>query len=361
MNVQLDRPTSRRSIVALGIGLGLGATAVRRPSLRAQVVPDLGSIQSYTIDRLDGIVRTTTRLREAAESYATGIHHLGGSYEEAAERHSTTLLRLVDIAKAEWITANDAYEQVESLLVGDPELARHHSLIDTSASAAESPDTALDWALALPDGRTLEQPGNLFHHLTEPTLWGTVDAFVGHRVDRTGDVFPDADVLLASTVALDDAVRDARSRLDAWRPSLQSALTSLTTMTPSVASFFEQWKRSAFVADGGSVSASFVAVSRLSDAAGMLNGLDVIYRSIAPAISEASPSAETDIYGELASLSAYVADLARQERSGTIFTAYEADVFGREAQRMATEFGSQLTEVAERLGVSTEPLVSVPS
>lgn len=350
MTTALNRTMNRRR--AVGLGLGVAAALGSRGPAGAREAFEPAAIRSYAIDRLDGVGEATSRLRSVAEAYAGHIRRSAADYEMAWERDGLELLALVRRAKAHWVTANDEYEQAEALLVGEPSLARRHALIDASASFAENPDQALDWMLTLPDGRTLERPGNLFHHLTEPALWGSVDSFVGFPADRGGDVLPEADVLLASTTALDVAVRSARVELDGWNPGVQSAFTSLTTMVPTLADFFEQWKRSAFVAGEAGALSSFVAVSRLKDAAGMLNGLDVIYRAVAPAVEVASRTADTEIGRQLVDLTSYVTSIVAQESAGTVFTALEADVLGREAQRMATDLGHQLNEVAIRLDVA---------
>ena len=45
-----------------------------------------------------------------------------------------------------------------------------------------------DAEFILPDGRKLEKPGNLFHSLLEPAVWGTLPEFTGLAVDLNGMV-----------------------------------------------------------------------------------------------------------------------------------------------------------------------------
>ena len=78
--------------------------------------------------------------------------------------------------------------------------------MDSGTSAADDPQTVVPFDLTLPNGKVFAKPGNFFHALLEPTIWGTDRRFVAPGgveadLDRDGtvefgEVLPDANVLV---------------------------------------------------------------------------------------------------------------------------------------------------------------------
>ena len=65
-------------------------------------------------------------------------------------------------------------------------------------------------------------------------------------------------------------------------------------------------------------------------------------------------SLDAQIRAGFEQLLAYVGDLYEQERAGRQFTAVEADLFGTEAQELATTLAALLARAAELLEITLD-------
>lgn len=319
---------------------------------------NLAAVKEYALDNGQKMKAGTEAFKATAEQYYNLIASENFDYEAAWANHQAELTELVAQAKTDWIEASTYYELDEGIVAGVPSLAFYDIWIDAGPSAAEAPDEALAWQLVLPDGKTLDSPGNFFHGLTEPALYGTVEAFIGLKVDLDGDgtvelgeALPEANVLLATAQGLDQATSQMLAALEAWDPTLPETFGALVTMIPTMNEYFEQWKLSAFVTGQGSAEISFIALSRLFDINGILTGLDLAYDNISPAVAEADKDLDAQIQSGFDDLVGYVGDLYQQEQSGTIFSPEEADLFGTEAQDKATGLAGQVAQAAAMAGV----------
>ena len=108
------------------------------------------------------------------------------------------------------------------------------------------------------------------------------------------------------------------------------------------------------MAGDASREASFIAVSRLFDINGILTGLDLAYRHVTSLVAERDASLDDRIRAGFDRLTAYVGDLYQQERAGRQYTAAEADLFGTEAQELATTLAALLARAAEVLDITLD-------
>ncbi len=336
---------------------------------------DLAAVKAYALEHAQAMKAATEAFRQSAETYYSRVaqvkaeHPDENPYEHIVEEHRQEIADLLAAAKAQWIEASTHYELDEGIVAGVPSLAYYDIWIDAGPPAADAPDEALKWQLVLADGRTLDSPGNFFHNLTEPALYGTNEEFVGLKADLDGDgevelgeVLPEAEVLLASAQGLDQATAEMLAAIEAWEPTLKDTFGALVTMTPTMNEYFEQWKLSAFVSGENFEEASFVALSRLFDINGILNGLNVAYGNISPVIAAADADLDTQISSGYTDLVAYVGDLYQQEQAGKVFSPEEADLFGTEAQDKATALSGQVSQAAALVGVElTEEEPTIPT
>lgn len=319
---------------------------------------DLAAVKDYALDSSRQMKTGTAALAETAAAYYDLVAAHGFDYAAAWAADGPALSRLMADAKAHWTAAHTHYELDEGIIAGVPSLAFFDTWIDAGPSAAEGPAAAYAWTLALPDGRSLPGPGNLFHSLLEPIIWGTRAEFVGLPVDldgngtaALGEVLPEANVLLAAARSLDEATAEMITAVEGWQPTLSDAFTALAVMIPTMNEYFEQWKLSAYVAEETEESA-FVGVSRLFDINGILTGLDFTYGSLSTLVQKADPALHAQIADGFTDLRGYVGDLYAQERAGTRFTAEQADLFGSEAQARAMALAGQVSQAAALLNVT---------
>lgn len=347
------------------IGLALAALALPIPAAFAQDAPsgaDLEGVKSYLVEHVAKSKAGTEEVLAHAQAYYDLAEASEFDYQALWDAHGEEVVTLLGEARQAWVQdASGNYELSEGLVAGVPSLAYYDVLIDAGPSGADDPENALDVSVELPDGRVLEKPGSLYHFVTEPALWGTRDDFVGLRVDmdadgeiELGEALPEANALLGAAQALDAATAELQSAVADWDPTAGDAFTALVIMIPTMSGYFEEWKGSVFVAGGESEEVRFVGVSRLADVAGILNGLDVTYGNLKPAIDEVDPALSEQIDVELDELVAFVTDLHEQELAGTRFTPEQADQFGSELQARATGIAGQISQAAALLGVEIQ-------
>jgi hypothetical protein len=354
-----------RRLARGAVGLAFAATLVAVPIARAQTPAagaDLASLKTYLVDHVGKSKAGTAEVLADAQGYYDLAKAADFDYQKLWETHGDEVARLLTGAREAWVEqAHGNYELSEGLVAGVPSLAYYDVWIDAGPSGVEDPVNALDVAVKLPNGQALAKPGSLYHAVTEPALWGTSDAFVGARIDMDGDgeielgeAMPEANALLGGAQALDEATGELAAAVDAWQPTNGDAFTALVVMIPTMSGYFEEWKESVYVAGDASAEGRFVGVSRLADVTGILQGLDVTYSNVKPAIEGADPGLAAQIESELDALIAFVTDLHEQELAGKTFTAEQADLFGTELQNRATGVAGQISQAAGLLGVEIQ-------
>lgn len=343
------------------IALWLSGCASAAPSPTAAPPPsaDLSAIKAYAQNNAQFMAEGTAALHTTAQAYYDLMARYGFDYPAAWSAEPAQLAQLAAEAKTHWSTASQYYELNEGIVAGVPALSRYDVWLDAGPSAAEDPAAAYAWSLPLPDGTTLESPGNFFHSLLEPTIWGTKAEFTGLAVDldgngqiSVGEALPEAAVLLAAAEGLDSATAELTAALAAWQPTPTDAFTALVVMIPTMNEYFEQWKLSSYVAGPAAEESAFIGFSRLFDINGILAGLDVTYENMAPLVAAQDPTLHAQITAGFADLRGYVADLYGQEQAGTQFTAEQADLFGTEAQQKATALAGQVSQAAALLNIT---------
>jgi hypothetical protein len=320
---------------------------------------NLENVKAYLVEHVGKSKAGTAEVLAQAERYYDLAETSDFDYRALWDAHGPEIATLLADARRAWIEEASAnYELSEGLVAGVPSLAYYDVWIDAGPSGADDPVKALDVSVELPDGRVLEKPGSLYHYVTEPALWGTNDEFVGLRVDmdddgtiELGEALPEANALLGGARALDAATGELEQAVQTWQPTPGDAFTALVIMIPTMSGYFEEWKESVFVSGEQSDEGRFVGVSRLTDVAGILQGLDVTYDNIQPAVAAANPALAEQIEVELGELVAFVENLHDQEAAGTQFTSEQADQFGSELQSRATAIAGQIAQAAALLAV----------
>ncbi|MGH2561223.1 MAG: EfeM/EfeO family lipoprotein [Thermomicrobiales bacterium] len=356
----IDRTWNRRAFIG-GVATVAAAALAGQRAGAAQAVDgeaDLAAIKAYVVDQAKQMKEGTVALRQTAQAYYDLANAAAFDYAALWSERQGQLTEILANAKAQWLTASTHYELNEGLIAGVPSLSYYDVWIDAGPSAGEDPAGALDWTLELPDGTKLEKPGNFFHNLTEPAIWGTDEAFVGLRVDLNddeesglGESLPEANLFLGAAQGLDEATAEMQQAIDQWQPTLEDAFAALVTMIPTMSEYFEQWKNSAYVAGEASTEAAFVATSRLFDVNGIIHGLDLTYDEIGVTVETVDASLHKLIETGFDDLVGFVEDLYAQEQAGTRFAAEEAELYGSEAQERATRLVGRVSQAVALLGL----------
>jgi hypothetical protein len=339
--------------------LPIGAAAQSTPE---PVTPDLASLKAQMITNITDMKTGTTEVLAFAQWYYDQAKAVNFDYQALWDQQHDEIVSRLTAARAAWVNeAHANYELSEGLVAGVPSLSSFDVLIDAGPSGADDPTNALDITLDLPDGTKLEKPGNYFHQVTEPALWGTNDAFVGLAIDmdsdgtiEVGEALPNANVLIAGATALDNATGELATAINEWEPSLSDAFTALVNMIPTMEGYFNEWKLSSFVMGSQSEERSFVASSRLVDVLGILSGLNLTYSKLQPLVESADPAMATQIEAGMTDMMTFVQDLLDKENGGTRFTPEEADLYGKSLQDQAATTAGLVTQAAALLEISLE-------
>ena len=321
---------------------------------------ELAAVETYLTDHSAELLEQVTILQEKGQEYYDLAESHDFDYEAMMKESGDEVQALMADSQEAFEAANPAYEEMEGVVAGVPRLAQYDVDIDAGSDASD-PESAVSFSLELPDGETLEQPGNLFF-VTETSLYGTNPDFladVPQDVDGDGkeedlEGIPDANIYLGAVNEFLDQAESLDADAQAFEATESDAFTAITVMTPTMSEYFEAWKNSAFIAGEDATELGFVATSRLSDIADILEGLVFVYDEVEPTIADESPEQAEQTGQELADLLAYVEDIRDREEQGEEFDAEDADTLGSQAQRQAEAIAGQVTQAAEQLGIEIQ-------
>jgi nitrous oxide reductase accessory protein NosL len=322
---------------------------------------DLGAIKDYLLEHAAALKEQTAALAQGAEAYHAAAEAAGFDYRRLLAESRADVADTIARMQATFREANPAYEEMEGVVAGVPQLADFDVIIDAGGDKSD-PENAVPFSIRTPQGRTFEQPGNFFF-LLETSLWGTEERFAARGVEPDldgdgrvafGEALPDADFLVAAARDFATNAEELEAAAREWSPTPADAFTALVVMTPTMSEYFDAWKNSRFVAGAGAEESSFVAASRLQDIADILGGLVLIYDNVEPAVADGSPQQARQTGAELQALHDFAARLRDEEAAGKQFTAREADTLGSEAQRRAEAIAGQVSQSAGRLGITLE-------
>jgi hypothetical protein len=328
---------------------------------RAGATADLGAVKQYLTEHSAALADETAKLKEQGQAYYDLAKKSNFNYERMLEENRAQVNAILDDAKATYVRANPAYEEMEGIVAGVASLADYDVIID-AGSSGEDPENAVPFDLELPNGKTLEQPGN-FMFLTETSLYGTNDDLTakGVQADLDGDgkvtfgeALPDANIFLATTRDFDRYARELDEEANAFEPTDSDAFSALVIMTPTMSEYFEAWKNSRFVSGSKASEQAFVATSRLSDIADILEGLVLTYDGVQPLVAGEDPQQARQTKESLQRLHDFAADLREKEEKGRKYSAEEADTLGSQAQEQAEAIAGQITQAAAKLNVELE-------
>lgn len=315
----------------------------------------LVNVKQFTLEHNRRLIAEAEHLEAALADYAGVIAAHNGDYAAAWAGQGAKLSQQVTAIRTHWLEASDQYETIEGIVAGIPQTAKYDLILDAGNPGTETEDVA-EYDLTLPDGTVLKRPGNLFHGITEPLLWGMNDTAVKLPADLDGDgkigrgeMLFDANLGLGAAQALVHWAKALESDMDTWQPNREDAFTSVVVMTPTVGDYFGEWKESQFIS--GEIGA-FVARSRLADVQGIMSGCLRMYsEALSPVVAANDPDLDVRIKSGFEELLALVDDTHGREKSGAKFGAEEADSLGNEAQDIADRIVAMVLQAAAKAGV----------
>ena len=323
---------------------------------------DLSGIKQY-LQRYgrDYLKAGADTLKTNADQYYDALKAADFDYQRAWG-DGNTLRPLILKMREAFNQSHTGYESVEGIVAGVPSLSRFDTILDAGSPGAEGGDNVADYSLTLPDGTQLDKPGNFFHNLLEPMVYGTdkhQTKLSGVDVDGDGkigpgDALPDANRLKGVADSFVTYIDQTLAAIDAWQPTPADAFTAMVTMTPTMDEYFNNWKESRYVTGDSTSETRFVAHSRLVDVTQILASIRTIYGGVHPLIQARDAAAATQIDKNYADLLSFVQSLLDKESKGTRYTPDQADVLGKQAQDQAQAITGQVTQAAALLGIPLE-------
>ena len=368
----------KRSVVLLAVAMAFtaacgSAPAATAPTGSAQPAPSISADSSVPAANLDGVKQylldngnnvlkaNVTALQTNVDQYYAAVKAANFDYR-AAWGDGTALRPLILNMRKAFNEAHTGYESVEGIVAGVPSLSNFDTILDAGSPGSAGGDNVAEYTLTLPDGTALDKPGNHFHNLLEPLIYGSdltrmklsdVDVD-GDGAVGFGDALPDANLLKGATDSLAGYVDQTMAAINGWQPSAQDAFTAMVTMTPTMGEYFNNWKESRFVSGAASQEPAFVAKSRLVDVTQILGSIRTIYTGVEPLIQAKDPAAAQQIKQNYSSLSDFVQGLVAKEQSGTTYTPDQADVLGKTAQDQAQAITGQVAQTAALLQIQID-------
>jgi hypothetical protein len=349
------------AIAILPLAAGCGGDEDGGEATAPAGAADLSAVKTYLTEHTDDLAAQVTTLRQNAERYYELAESVDFDYQQLMDDHGDEVARLLGDSKDAYAKANPAYEEMEGIVAGVPRLAQYDVDIDAGSDASD-PENAVSFSLELANGKTLKQPGNLFF-VTETALYGTNPDFLAKGVKQDvdgdgkvefGEGIPDANIYLAAQREFDEQAKSLDADAQDFEPTPSDAFTALVIMTPTMSEYFETWKNTRFVAGKNATDPAFVASSRLSDIADILEGLVFTYDEVEPLVADESQQQARQTERALGDLLAYVENLRDTEAAGKRYSAEQADTLGAEAQHQAQAIAGQVTQAAKRLGIELQ-------
>src|SRR3954470_24863924 len=356
----------RTLLAALTVAAAAGLTACGNDDGDQQDQPaaarsELRPVKDYLLQHTERLKRDTVTIRTGAERYHALAESVGFDYDRLLRTKRGEIRRLVEDAQIAFQRANAAYEEMEGVVAGVPELADYDVIIDAGGDASD-PENAVPFSIKTPQGREFKQPGN-FNYLIETSAYGTDPKFAAKGVEpdldgdgkvEFGEALPDADFYVAAARDFEKNAGELDAAARKWEPTPEDAFTALVVMTPTMSEYFEAWKNSRFVAGDKASEKAFVAASRLQDIVDILSGLELVYDSVEPRIAKVDAQQARQTGESLTELRAFADRLRKEEAGGRKFEAAQADTLGSEAQTRAEAIAGQVSQSAGRLGIEVE-------
>ena len=321
----------------------------------------LTAIKTYLLDHSVQLVKDTEKLSADTDAYYALAKSVDFDYDKLLSEKGEEAEKAVKQLQKDMRAANPAYEQMEGVVAGVPELADYDVIIDAGSDGSD-PESAVPFSIKTKAGKEYKQPGNFFN-LVETSTFGTEPKFTAKGVEpdldgdgkvEFGEALPDADFLQAVATDFEAQAKALNASAAKWQPNNSDALTAVVVMTPTMSEYFGAWKNSRFVAGDKATEKGFVGASRTQDIADILGGLVLIYDNIEPVVAQDDPQQAKQTGKDLDGLYAFAKKVRDEEAGGKKFTASDADTLGTEAQRRAEAIAAQVSQSAGKLKIEIE-------
>ena len=349
--------------VAFVSALVFAAAPVKAAEPAAGGAQGLGQIKSYLLTKLASMDQAAHDFVGNAAAYAKILAANGGDYDHAAQKSGDELRGLITKMQDNYkVFHNQGYETVEGVTAGVKRFVQFDNDLDAGVPKAEaSTDSpAANLVLKGPDGKVIvDGNGNLFHYVIEPTLWGTKPNFL-HPISEESaphvhglKQLPRAEVLTAASAELASRLDQLVDKAKTWEPTLDECVGALVWMTPTLNSYFDDWKESRYNPTGA--SGRYVAESRVLDMRGIMSSLQLSYNAVMPDVMKKDPALAKALARDYAGIISFLDRVDRQERRVNKLSIQEIDEMAHKAKELTDQLVPKLKQVVAILNLKLPP------
>jgi len=341
----------RKIILSTVVGLSLATGAFANGTQK---------VKDFELEHAKKLHEQAKVLKDLANDYYGDLKSCGFNYDKCWKTHKQDLAKDVEAMQRAWIEASSNYEIIEGIVAGMPQTVKYDLILDAGIPASEGDEDVAPHDLDC-GGKckfTTKRPGNFFHNLLEPTLWGTHAKYVGKKVDLNGDgiiskgeVLPHAKWLKCVATNFEKHTANLVRDIKNLNMTLKDVFTAELTMIPTMGDYFEDWKNGKILGK----SESFIALSRIFDIKGISGGLKVAYmEAISPELAKVDPKLDQKIKLGFFELTSFVDNIYMDEEAGKKFKPEDADAYAAKAQDMADRLSALIAKAAKKLNITPD-------
>jgi len=317
-------------------------------------------VKEFELEHAKKLHEQAKVLKDLANDYYTDLKSCGFNYDKCWKTDKKDLAKDVEAMQRAWIEASSNYEIIEGIVAGMPQTVKYDLILDAGIPASEGDEDVAPHDLDC-GGKckfNTKRPGNFFHNLLEPTLWGTHAEYVGKKVDLNGDgiiskgeVLPHAKWLKCVATNFEKHTANLVRDVENLNMTLKDVFTAELTMIPTMGDYFEDWKNGKILGK----SESFIALSRIFDIKGISGGLKVAYmEAISPELVKVDPKLDQKIKLGFFELTSFVDNIYMDEEAGKKFKPEDADAYASKAQDMADRLSALIAKAAKKLNITPD-------
>ena len=314
-------------------------------------------VKAFEFEHATKLHDAAKELKEEANDIYNDIKAFNFDYDKAWKVNGEDLAKDLNKLKKYWIEASNNYEIMEGIVAGMPQTVKYDLILDAGIPASEGSEDVAPHDLICESKCkfTTKRPGNFFHNLLEPTLWGTHEAYVAKKVDLNGDgqitkgeVIPNAKWLKCVADNFERQTANLVEDVKSLDMTLTDVFTAELTMIPTMGDYFEDWKNGKILGK----SEAFIALSRIFDIKGISGGLKVAYESaIHPKLKNVDPKLDNQIRLAFYDLVSFVDNIYMEEQADKKFKPEDADAYAGQAQDMADRLSALIAKAAKKLDI----------
>ena len=98
---------------------------------------DLSGVKTYLLDKASVLKANTAQLKAAGNHYYDLAKAANFDYAALWQEQPDEVVKVIEEARAAWMTASPSYEQIEGIVAGVPSMAEYDVILDAGTAGSE--------------------------------------------------------------------------------------------------------------------------------------------------------------------------------------------------------------------------------